>query len=61
VELIQHLETKIDQLIRQHQQLQDECRSLRKDASRMQDERERFKNELDTILAKLDKLERANQ
>jgi len=61
VELIQRLETKIDQLIRQHQQLQDECRSLRKDALRMQDERERFKNELDTILAKLDKLERANQ
>ena len=61
MELIQRLEEKIDKLILQHQQLQDECRSLRKDASRHQDERERFKTELDKILAKLDKLERTNQ
>lgn len=61
MELIQCLEEKIDQLIRQHQLLQDECQSLRKDASRHQGERERFKAELDKILAKLDKLERTNQ
>lgn len=58
MDLVARLENKIDQLLEQHQLLQQECRSLRESAGRLQQEREHFRQELDRIIDKLEKLER---
>lgn len=53
-DVLQRLEDRIDQLVAHAQSLDDECRRLREENENLLSERERFCQELDRILAKLE-------
>jgi len=59
VDLLQSLEQKVDELLDRYRTLLRECRELRSENSRLQDERKRYHRELDAVIAKLDRLERS--
>lgn len=54
--LVLRLEKKIDRLLDLNEGLVEECRRLRAETSTLMEDRERFRVELDRILAKLDRL-----
>lgn len=53
-DLVLRLEEMVDQLLTEHRQLADENRSLRERCSGLEQERQRFRAELDRILAKFE-------
>ena len=54
LDVLQRLENKIDQLVARIQTLDEECHRLRGENDNLRTERERFCQELDRILAKLE-------
>lgn len=58
LDVVFRLEEKLDDLLKQHQDLLNECRRLRMEKDAFLQERNRVRAELDRILTKLDVVER---
>ncbi|MDW7645686.1 MAG: cell division protein ZapB [Desulfuromonadales bacterium] len=58
LDVVFRLEEKLDDLLKQHHDLLDDCRRLRAEKEAFLKERDRVRSELDRILEKLDRVDR---
>jgi cell division protein ZapB len=57
IDVVLRLEKKIDELLDRKRQLEEDCQRLLAEKKALAEERERFRTEIDRILAKLDHLD----